>query len=91
MGGKDGFDKFAFRRVFEFEIQTFNFGVAKREFTPQLNMKFGITRKAFQVVKNDNILFFSLGIQISEQGDHTGAFHKIATATDIIRKHRFNV
>nr|WP_040617297.1 hypothetical protein [Roseibium sp. TrichSKD4] len=54
-------------------------------------MEFRITGIAFQIIKDDHVVFLWFGIQIGEQRHHSGAVHKIAAARCIIRKYSFDM
>ncbi|MCT4555425.1 MAG: hypothetical protein N4A53_12115 [Pelagimonas sp.] len=85
----DCFDKFAFRCVFEPEVQTFGTRAPRIQFTAQLAVELSIAGKAFQIVKDDHVILEWLRIDVIEQVHHAWAVHKVAPARDIIGESRF--
>ncbi|MCI4646046.1 MAG: hypothetical protein MRY64_14790 [Hyphomonadaceae bacterium] len=58
------FKEFALGRIFKSEIQAFAGRVASLHFTPELQVKLNIARVAFEIIENDDVLFFGMGIEI---------------------------
>lgn len=83
--------EFAFRRIFEFEVQAFNERAARLECLTQLDMHLGLARKALEVIKYNNVILVRLRIEVAQQSHHAGAFHEIAPARCIIRKDGFDI
>ncbi|MCF6301873.1 MAG: hypothetical protein L3J13_01505 [Devosiaceae bacterium] len=85
--GKNSFNKFTFRRVLKFEIQTFTSRIASEHFSFEFKMEFCVSCIAFKVVKDDDILLMRAGVEKSQQGNHAWTVHEIAATGNIIRKH----
>ncbi|MEX5600425.1 hypothetical protein SM763_19910 [Pseudophaeobacter sp. C1-32P7] len=63
--GDNGFDELSFWRVLESKVETLDASATVCEFTAQLDMEFNIACKALQVIKNDDVIFALLRIEIS--------------------------
>ncbi|MDX2085737.1 MAG: hypothetical protein SFZ03_10170 [Candidatus Melainabacteria bacterium] len=53
-------------------------------------MKFAVTGKAFQIVKQHDVIGFAVLIEIMQQRHHAGAVHKIPATAGVIREDSFN-
>lgn len=55
LGGDDGLNELAFRRVLELEVQAFGPRSVLGELRAQANVEFCIPREALEIVKNDDV------------------------------------
>ncbi|MDT8328611.1 MAG: hypothetical protein RQ750_14720 [Roseovarius sp.] len=65
--GEDRFNEFAFGRVIQLEVQTFDPRAARLKLAPQLDMEFRIAGKALQIIEDDNVILVGLRIEIAQQ------------------------
>ncbi|MDF1803989.1 MAG: hypothetical protein P1U66_14100 [Thalassobius sp.] len=85
------FDELTLGRVIKDEVQAFGASIARRQFAAQLAVEFGVTRKAFEIVEDDYVVFSGLCIEEAQQRHHSGAVHEVASARNIIWEYRFDV
>nr|WP_321361405.1 hypothetical protein [uncultured Hyphomonas sp.] len=54
-------------------------------------MRRRIAGKPLQIIEDDDVIFALLRIEIRQQRDHARAFEVISTASNRVRKNRFNL
>ena len=89
--GEDRLDEFALGRVVEIVVQAFDACAAGGELRFELEMEFRVAGEALEIVEDDDVALFRLGIEIGEHGAHAGALHEVAAARRVVREHGFDV
>ena len=87
---KNRFNEFSFGRVVQLEVQACDQCAARLKLPPQLDMELGIARKSFQVIKDNDIVFVWLRIEITQQRNHARTIDEVTAPRRIVGEHGFN-
>tara|TARA_R110002072_G_scaffold150788_2_gene299363 strand:+ start:5039 stop:5725 length:687 start_codon:yes stop_codon:yes gene_type:complete len=91
LGGHDGLDKLAFRRLVKGEVQALYACTARAECVAQVKMKARIAGEALEVVEDDDVIPVRHCVEIAEKRHHAGALHEVAATGDRVGEDRLDL
>ena len=90
LGGHDGLNELALRRVVEPEVQAFDRRPALTERVTQLEVEVPVACEALEVVEDDDEVLVWLGVEEGQKRDHAGTLHEVAAPGDRVGEHRLD-